>query len=231
MTNLCDLKDNIAGIKKKLEEYPCARLLAATKTVPADVINYAVKECGLDLIGENRVQELLSKYDDLEKDGVEIHFIGSLQRNKVKYIADKVSMIHSLDSVSLAKEIEKQCAKLDKVMDVLIEINIAREESKGGIMPEALDGFYDDIKGLPHLRVAGLMTMAPAGAGEEGWREYFRQAKALFDGFCSKNTLSVVRPVLSMGMSASYMVALEAGSTMVRVGSSLFGERKVSENY
>ncbi|MBQ8697270.1 MAG: YggS family pyridoxal phosphate-dependent enzyme, partial [Clostridia bacterium] len=169
----------------------------------------------------------LSKYDDLDKDGVEIHFIGSLQRNKVKYIADKVSMIHSLDSVSLAAEIDKQCAKLDKVMDVLIEINIAREESKGGIFPEELDGFYSAVRDFKHLRVAGLMTMAPAGAGEEGWRGYFRQAKELFDGFCVGNALSTDSPVLSMGMSASYRVALRSGSNMVRLGSSLFGERKV----
>lgn len=227
MTSLCSLKKNIEAVKAELAAHSGARLLAATKTVPAEVINYAVKECGINLIGENRVQELLSKYDDLEKDGVEIHFIGSLQRNKVKYIADKVSMIHSLDSVSLAKEIDRQCAKLDKVMDVLIEINIAREESKGGIMPEELDSFYGELKEFSHIRVAGLMTMAPAGAGEEGWRGYFLQAKTLFDDFCGKNTLSVVSPVLSMGMSASYKVALESGSNMVRLGSSLFGERKV----
>ncbi len=227
MTDVSLIKDNIERVRGELSAYPEARLLAATKTVPAEVINYAVKECGLDLIGENRVQELLSKYDDLEKEGVEIHFIGSLQRNKVKYIADKVSMIHSLDSVSLAKEIDKQCAKLDKVMDVLIEINIAHEESKGGIMPEELDAFCSEVKGFSHIRVAGLMTMAPAGAGEDGWRGYFRQAKALFDSFCTENALSVETPVLSMGMSASYRVALEMGSNMVRIGSSLFGERKV----
>lgn len=227
MTDLSALKENIERIRAELSVYPGARLLAATKTVPAEVINYAVRECALDLIGENRVQELLSKYDDIEKDGVQIHFIGSLQRNKVKYIADKVSMIHSLDSLPLAMEIEKQCAKLDKVMDVLIEINIAGEESKGGILPEELDGFYADIKDLPHIRVTGLMTMAPALAGEDGWRMYFNRAKALFDSFCRENTLSTDSPVLSMGMSASYRVALEAGSNMIRVGSNLFGERKV----
>ena len=226
MTDLLRLKENIEKIKKELEEFPGVRLLAATKTVPAEVINYAVNECGIDLIGENRVQELLSKYDELTKD-VELHFIGSLQRNKVKYIADKVSAIHSLDSVSLAKEIEKQCAKLGKVMDVLIEINIACEESKGGILPDELDSFYEQIKDLPHLRVAGLMTMAPAGAGEDGWRGYFTEAKALFDDFCGKNHLSADSPILSMGMSASYGAALRCGSTMIRVGSSLFGERKV----
>ncbi len=227
MIDLSALKEAIEKISAELSAYPDVRLLAATKTIPAEVINYAVKECGITLIGENRVQELLSKYDDIEKDGVEIHFIGSLQRNKVKYIADKVSMIHSLDSVTLAREIDKQCAKIDKVMDVLIEINIAREESKGGIMPDELDSFYAEIKGLSHLRVAGLMTMAPADAGEDGWRVYFQRAKALFDSFCEKNSLSVDAPVLSMGMSASYKVALASGSNMIRVGSNLFGERKV----
>lgn len=227
MTDLSALKENIEKVRAELAAYPGARLLAATKTVPAEVINYAIRECSLDLIGENRVQELLSKYDDIEKDGVEIHFIGSLQRNKVKYIADKVSMIHSLDSIALAREIDKQCAKIGKVMDVLIEINIAEEASKGGIAAHELDGFYGEIKDLPFVRVAGLMTMAPAGAGEDGWRLYFERAKALFDGFCREKRLPVDSPVLSMGMSASYKVALSAGSNMIRLGSNLFGERKV----
>lgn len=227
MTELSLIKENIERARDELSAYPGARLLAATKTVPAEVINFAKRECAVTLIGENRVQELLCKYDELDKDGLEIHFIGSLQKNKVKYIADKVSMIHSLDSLSLAMEIEKQCAKIDKVMDVLIEINIAREDSKGGIMPEELDALYHDIKGLPHLAFRGIMTMAPAGAGTEGWRGYFTEAKELFDAFCADNALESGDMVLSMGMSASYPVALECGSNMVRLGSSLFGERKV----
>lgn len=227
MIDLLTVKGNIERVREALSAYPGARLLAATKTVPAEVINYAVRECGITLIGENRVQELLSKYDDIDKDGVEIHFIGSLQRNKVKYIADKVSMIHSLDSLSLAMEIEKQCAKLHKVMDVLIEINIADEESKGGILRKELDVLYYDIKDFPHLRFRGLMTMAPADAGVDGWRRYFAEAKEIFDIFCSENELDANELVLSMGMSASYEVALECGSSMVRLGSTLFGERKV----
>lgn len=227
MTDLSVLKTNIGRVKAELSAYPGARLLAATKTVPVEVINYAISECGIDLIGENRVQELLSKYDGIRKENVEIHFIGSLQRNKVKYIADKVSMIHSLDSLSLAMEIEKQCAKLDKVMDVLIEINIAEEETKGGILLKDLDVLYYDIKDLPHLRFKGLMTMAPADAGVDGWRRYFAEAKEIFDVFCLENELDINELVLSMGMSASYRVALECGSSMIRLGSNLFGERKV----
>lgn len=225
MSDFTYLEENIRALNATVGEYPGARLLAATKTVSAEVIN-AAAGMGLKLIGENRVQELLAKYDALDKSAFEIHFIGSLQKNKVKYIADKVSMIHSLDSLSLACEIEKQCAKHGKVMDVLIEVNIAREESKGGVDPDGVYGFYEQIKDLSHLRVRGLMTMAPAGAGEDGWRRYFTEARALFEGFCARCIPGEADPVLSMGMSDSYRLALECGSTMVRVGSKIFGKRE-----
>lgn len=218
------LEENIRALEDAVSAYPGARLLAATKTVPAEVIN-AAAGMGLTLIGENRVQELLEKYDALDKSALEIHFIGSLQRNKVKYIADKVSMIHSLDSLPLAREIDRQCAKHGRIMDVLIEVNIAREESKGGVDPDGVGGLYAQIKDLEHVRVRGLMTMAPAGAGEDGWRRYFAEARLLFDGFCARCIPHEDAPVLSMGMSDSYAVALECGSTMVRVGSKIFGKR------
>ncbi len=223
--NGTEIKERIDAVRAVLARYPGARLLAATKTVPAEVINYAIRECGIDLIGENRVQELLDKYDALALDRAEVHFIGSLQKNKVKYIVDKVSMIHSLDSLPLALEIERQCAKNGRVMDVLIEINIAHEPSKGGIAPELLYDFYEQIKPLCHLRVRGLMTMAPADAGQDGWREYFAQARLLYDRFVRERLPADVVPVLSMGMSDSYAVALGEGSTMVRVGSAIFGKR------
>ncbi len=217
------IEERIASVRERLAPYPGVRLLAATKTVPPETINYAIRQCGIDLIGENRVQELLEKYDALAKERAEIHFIGTLQKNKVKYIADKVSMIHSLDSLPLALEIERRCGAIGKVMDVLIEINIAAEQSKGGITPEQLDDFYAQIAPLSHLRVRGLMTMAPAGAGEDGWRRYFTEARALYDRFCAEHLNGP--GMLSMGMSDSYGIALECGSTMVRLGSVLFGKR------
>ena len=230
MSEYRKLEEQIRLVRDALASYPGVRLLAATKTVPPETINYAIRQCGIDLIGENRVQELLEKYDALEKDGVEIHFIGSLQKNKVKYIADKVSMIHSLDSLPLALEIERRCAAIDKVMDVLIEINIAAEQTKGGIAPEELEGFYEQIRDLSHLRVRGLMTMAPAGAGEDGWRRYFTEARALFDRFCARH-LPGEQGILSMGMSDSYKIALESGSNLVRLGSIIFGARNYAQNY
>ena len=220
------IKSNIAAIRGQMKAYPGAVLLAATKNVPPEAINYAIRECGIEYIGENRVQELLEKYDAIEKEGVHIHFIGSLQTNKVKYIADKVEMIHSLSSERLALEIEKRCAAIGKVMDVLIEINIAAEESKDGVLPENFFEFYDFVRTLPHLRCVGIMTMAPADAGQEGWREYFTRARAIFDEFCLKKPAEIDRPILSMGMSQSYLTALECGSSMVRVGSLIFNARK-----
>ena len=135
-------------------------ILLATKYASAEEINYAHK-AGINKIGENRVQSLLEKYDKLDRDGLDIHFIGSLQRNKVKYIIDKVSMIESLDSIELAREIEKQAAKHQKVMDCLIEINIGDEASKGGIPKDAALPFADAVSEFPHIRLCGIMTMAP----------------------------------------------------------------------
>ncbi|MBO7739980.1 MAG: alanine racemase, partial [Clostridia bacterium] len=137
------LEENLPRIRREVEEYGKgkATLLAATKTVPVDVIDYAIDHMGLTCIGENRVQELLEKYDALHKDGIEIHFIGRLQTNKVKYIIDKVSLIHSVDSEKLAREINRQAEKHGIVMDILVEVNVGREESKGGIYPEELATF------------------------------------------------------------------------------------------
>lgn len=222
MSDLTELEKNYAEISSCAERYG-ARLLAATKTVPVETVNYAINTLGLSLIGENRVQELLSKYDFLEK--TEIHMIGSLQSNKCKYIVDKVSLIHSLDSEKLARELEKQCSRLGVRVGALIEINIANEESKGGITAQDLFEFYDKIKDLEHVRVRGIMTMAPAGAGDGGYRRYFTEARKIYENF-TKNCIPKEKdPVLSMGMSDSYRVALECGSNMIRVGSALFGKR------
>ena len=219
--------ENLPRILQEVEEYGKgkAKLLAATKTVPVDVINYAIDHLGLTCIGENRVQELLEKYDALHKDGVEIHFIGRLQTNKVKYIIDKVSLIHSVDSEKLAKEINRQAEKHGIVMDILVEVNVGREESKGGIYPEELDAFLDLLETFPHIRTVGLMAIPPQNATKEETVNYFQQTYQIFVDILQKKLHNIGRCVLSMGMSDTYKEALACGANIVRVGSALFGKR------
>ncbi len=195
-------------------------LLLATKMQSAEDINYLIS-LGATAIGENKVNELLEKYEDYDKRAT-VHFIGTLQRNKVKYIYDKVDMIHSVDKLSLAEEINKHCAKISKVMDILIEVNSGREENKSGAMPEEVGELLDAISALPYLRVRGLMTMAPRCESREEYMKYFALTRELFDKYFGND----VHAVLSMGMSESYEYAIEAGATIVRVGSKIFGERK-----
>ena len=152
------IKDNLEKIFSSIEGKNVT-VVAATKTVDVERINYAI-ECGLRHIGENRVSELLEKYDSYDKRAT-VHFIGQLQRNKVKYIIDKVSLIHSVDSIALADEIEKQAKKKGLTMDVLVEVNIGREESKGGVMPEEIESLLAHIRTLEHVKVRGLMTIGP----------------------------------------------------------------------
>ena len=216
------INEAYTGVKEKikmLDPDGKVSLLAATKTQSADDINYLIG-CGVKIIGENRVNELLEKYDSYDK-SAEVHFIGTLQKNKVKYIIDKVSLIHSLDSISLAEEIDKRAKKIGKIMDVLIEVNSGREESKGGIMPEDVASFYSDLARLENVRVRGLMTMAPRGTEEE-YMACFGLTKKLFDELFGTDPSAI----LSMGMSESYEYAIRAGATLVRVGSKIFGERK-----
>ncbi len=196
-------------------------MLIATKMQSAEDINFLI-ESGATLIGENRVQELLQKYDEIKKDNVCIHLIGSLQKNKVKYICDKVDMIHSVDSLSLAEEIDKRCAKLGKTMDVLIEINSGREAEKGGAMPEDAEALVASVRALKSIRVRGLMTMAPKCSSEAEYRKYFALTRELFDSLFKNED----NAILSMGMSESYEYAIKEGATLVRVGSAIFGERK-----
>ena len=221
--NLREIRQRMADSNKLGQE---VTLLCATKTVPADVINYATQELGVTDIGENRVQELLSKYDELVKDNVNIHFIGSLQTNKVKYIIDKVCMIHSLDSVRLAQEIDRQAKKIGKVMDVLVEINIGEEENKGGIMPAELDSFLDEIRQFDSLRVRGLMTIAPFWSEKADYYKYFEKTYQFFIDNLPKKIHNIYKPVLSMGMSDSFDTAIECGSTLVRLGTVVFGRRE-----
>lgn len=196
-------------------------LLLATKYATAEEINFA-HSLGVKKIGENRVQSLLEKYDKLDRDGLDIHFIGSLQKNKVKYIVDKVSMIESLDSLSLAEEIEKQAAKHEKVMDCLIEVNIGNEEAKGGVAPtDALD-FAEKVLEFPHIRLRGIMTMAPKCTSNDEYRKYFRESYHIFIDICEKKLHNVDRTILSMGMSGSFEAALAEGANLIRVGRAAF---------
>ncbi len=216
-------------------------LLAATKTVDAATINFAINECGIRCIGENRVQELLEKYDDIDKSNADIHFIGQLQTNKVKYICDKVSMIHSVDSDRLAKEIDRQCKKLGKVMKVLVEVNIGGEESKGGIAPNELEEFLKTISVYENIKVVGLMCIPPRCVithfdveneqnteyGKKIYKnnEFFEKTLQLFLDISQKKLDNICMQELSMGMSDDFDVAVENGSTIVRIGRGLFGSR------
>ena len=197
-------------------------LMAAIKSADVGEINYLHKTLGVHFVGENRVQQLLERYELLEREGLSIHFIGTLQTNKVKYIIDKVDMIQSLDSEKLAREIEKQAAKAGRVMDVLIEINSGSEISKSGIAPEETEDFARPVVSgdYPHIRLRGFMTMAPKSSDEE-YRVIFGRTRALCDGIWER--LGCTEPmVMSMGMSESYIPAAACGSTMVRVGRGLF---------
>jgi len=196
-------------------------LVAATKYALAEEINYMVTNLGLKSIGENRVQALTEKYDSLVKD-VDIQLIGSLQTNKVKYIASKVSLIQSLDSLRLAKEIDTQAKKLGIVIDTLLEINIGGEENKGGVAPEDVSGMLDELKAFDSIRVKGLMTMAPVCESDDEYKVYFSKTRDIFDGIALNKLTGIDSPILSMGMSNSYEAAIECGATMVRVGSALF---------
>ena len=219
------VKANIDKIRSEIGSL--AVLMAATKTVPVEVINYAITECGLTDIGENRVQELLSKYDDLRRDKVNLHFIGTLQANKVKYIVGKVCLIHSLDSLKLAEEISKRSLKIGIVTDCLCEINIGNEEAKGGINEAYAEEFIKSVSHLEGIRIRGIMVIGPHCENPEDYIPFFERTKALFDSLSLKGLLSE-SPILSMGMSDNYSLAVKHGSTLVRPGSAIFGARNYS---
>ena len=198
--------------------------LAATKTVEAEFINYAVS-LGLDHIGENRVQELLSKYDDYNLSNTKLHMIGHLQTNKVRQIVGKVDMIESVDSFKLAKEISEQSIKRNLSTDVLVEVNIGGEESKSGVSPEELESLLCQIAPLDGIKVKGLMTIPPICENKQKICRYFENMRKLFLDISSKKIDNINMNVLSMGMSDDYMEAIREGATMVRIGSALFGAR------
>lgn len=222
MNTQIEVANNIEKIKAELNGR--ARLLAATKTVPPEMINFAI-DCGIDLIGENRVNELLEKYPFIDRSRTEVHFIGALQTNKVKYIIDKVDMIQSVDRESLALEIERQAAKHNLVMPILAEINIGKEETKSGIAPEEAARFCGFLQSLPHLKLKGLMAIPPKCEKNRNNGEYFCKMQKIFIDISHQNVDNSIMDILSLGMSDDYLSAVENGSNLVRVGSAIFGKR------
>ncbi len=200
------------------------QVMAVTKTVDPVLVNAAIG-AGITLLGENKAQELCAKYDSYHKDGVQIHFIGHLQTNKVRQIVDKVSMVESVDSIKLAREIDRHCAAIGKVMDVLLEVNIGREENKTGIFPEFLPALLEEAGKLEHIRVRGLMTIPPVCETEEEVLQYFSQMRQLFIDIKQKKYDNISMEILSMGMSADYLAAVRCGSNIVRIGTAMFGQR------
>ena len=198
--------------------------LAATKTVEPAVINHAIS-LGLDNIGEKKVQELLSKYDEYDLEHCRLHFIGHLQTNKVRQIIGKVSMIQSVDSEKLISEISKQSVKAGVDTDILIEVNIGREENKSGVLAENLDELLEKASVMPNIRVRGLMTVPPICDKKSDICKFFDKMNQIFIDISTKTLDNVSMDFLSMGMSDDYTEAIKCGANMVRVGSRLFGKR------
>lgn len=225
------LKQNLEAVQNNIAK-ACAKvgrdvsevtLIAVSKTKPVPMLE-EVYQAGSRDFGENKVQELTEKYEVLPGD-IRWHMIGHLQRNKVKYIVDKVALIHSVDSVRLAEEISAQAQKKQVLVDILVEVNIAQEESKFGISREEAISMVEEIAKLPSIQIKGLMTIAPFVENPEENRMYFRKMKELSVDIMKKNIDNVSMDILSMGMTGDYEVAIEEGATMVRVGTGIFGAR------
>ena len=218
--NLDTIKQNISlACEKCGRDKTKVGIVAVTKYRSADEINEAIS-LGINNIGENRVQEMTEKYPHT-KGNVKWHIIGHLQTNKVKYIADKADLIHSVDSLKLALEIDRQCKKINKVMDILIEVN-SGEENKNGVAFNEAEKLTEEISHLANVRIKGLMTMAPLGADEATLRRVFSSLYKLSVDIDSKKYDNVSMNELSMGMSGDYMIAIEEGATLIRPGRSLF---------
>ena len=215
------IKQNVDQI---LSELPSGvQLVAAVKARAPEEILEAV-ESGVKILGENYVQEAERIYEVIGNKA-EWHFIGHLQKNKVKKAVKLFDMIETVDSLELAREIDKRCAQIGKVMPVLVEINSGREEQKSGVFPEETEQLVRDISGLPNIRVMGLMTMGPRFGNPEDSRPYFVETKKIFDRIKKLNLPDIQMKYLSMGMTNSYKIALDEGANMVRIGSKIFGER------
>ncbi|MBE6627576.1 MAG: YggS family pyridoxal phosphate-dependent enzyme [Ruminococcaceae bacterium] len=232
MERITYMDQNYAEIKARIDaalarsKKKNVTLVAAIKYTDAKHVNYLHRVLGVHDVGENRVQQLLERWEELDRDGLRIHFIGTLQRNKVKYIIDKVCMIHSLDSLSLAAEIEKQAAKHGITMDVLAEINSGCEENKSGLYPEEVEAFCLELAKFPHVNLRGFMTMAPKCEKKEEYCKYFQKTYQQCLDIWQKKLHNIGEPILSMGMSDSFEAAIEEGADMIRIGRALFQERE-----
>lgn len=230
--SLTNIKYNYDFINEKIAEAAMKAgktrdditFLSATKTVEPEYINYAIS-LGLSYIGENKVQELLSKYDQYNLENCSLQFIGHLQSNKVRQIVGKVDLIQSIDSMKLAKEVSKCSLKNNITSDILVEVNIGKEENKSGVMPEMLEKLVEGISTLPAVNVKGLMTIPPICEKKDEIRRYFEKMNRLFLDISSKKLDNVSMDILSMGMSSDYYEAILEGANMVRIGSALFGNR------
>ena len=228
------LRENLQEVEERIQE-ACRRagrdrsevtLVAVSKTKPVSMLKEAY-DLGVRVFGENKVQEIREKYEALPKD-IEWHMIGHLQTNKVKYIADKVSLIHSVDSLRLAETIEKEAVKHNRIVDILLEVNVAEEESKFGIKTSEVLALAENVVQLPHIRLRGLMTIAPFVENPEKNRAIFANLHDLYVDIKEKNIDNGTVSILSMGMTNDYEVAIEEGATMVRVGTGIFGARDYS---
>ena len=226
------IRENIDKVQRSIEA-ACEKagraadevtLIAVSKTKPVSMLREAY-DAGCREFGENKVQELVEKYEVMPRD-IHWHMIGHLQRNKVKYIVDKVALIHGDDSLKLAEEISKEAQKKGVEVSILIEVNMAREESKFGVSPEEAPQLISQIAALPAVHIKGLMTIAPYTENAEENRHFFMLLRQLAVDISRKNIDNVSMNVLSMGMTGDYIVAIEEGATYVRVGTGIFGERQ-----
>jgi len=216
------IKENVQKILKELPEG--IYLVAAAKTRTPQEILEAV-EAGVKIVGENYVQEAFEAFK-VAGHKVRWHFIGHLQKNKVKKAVELFDMIETVDSLKIAEEIDKRCAELGKIIPILIEINSGREEQKFGVLPEDAEAFLKELTSLKNLKVEGLMTMGPFTGDPENARSYFKETKKIFDRIKSLNLLGLEMKYLSMGMTNSYLIAIEEGANMVRIGTKIFGPRE-----
>jgi pyridoxal phosphate enzyme (YggS family) len=228
---MSSIKENIEDVEKRIQA-ACDRsgrkredvlLLAVSKTIDVPRIKEAV-DCGLTSLGENKVQEIMDKYEPMGE-GIHWHLIGHLQTNKVKYIIDKVDMIHSVESLKLAEKISSLAKEKNITANILLEVNVAGEETKFGIKPSECEEMVRNISVLPNICIKGLMTVAPFVENPEENRIYFRQLKQLLVDINAKKIDNVCMDVLSMGMTNDYEIAIEEGATIVRVGTGIFGAR------
>ena len=221
--NLKEIRENIDAAKKKAGRADDILLLGVTKTFPVEIIEAGIP-LGIRAVGENKAQELVAKYD-IVGNRVLWHFIGHLQRNKVKYIIDKVDLIHSVESMSLAKEIGKRALQFGHNQKVLLEINISGEETKFGLKRDDVVSFIEDAKKIPGLQISGLMTMAPHSDDTQLVRDVFKGLRLLKEEIESLKIEGVFMDYLSMGMSHDYELAILEGANIVRIGSLLYGKR------